>query len=253
MNVLQSGVDPSTAKKRPSQMHLSPQGPAGKQRTPGGTKQASKTGNDDLGTFLTMTDVKPMAPNTISKSPEVRKSSMNIFNPNKSVDNVNTQSPLSQSARASPGSQSMMMSFNFITSVPIDEFVQVENSKASKAQDRLRSRASLKIEDELKRKLKEKAQREKLYKAIKTNTDFLKKRVDNTKEKEKEKFEAVRETQKNFRKLARKKQLETEKKMAEDDNLRKTKIQEASGARLQEIKRYMEVMREKQSKVRDFQ
>ena len=49
-------------------------------------------------------------------------------------------------------------------------------------------------EDELKRKLKEKAQREKLYKAIKTNTDFLKKRVDNTKEKEKEKFEAVRET-----------------------------------------------------------
>ena len=88
----------------------------------------------------------------------------------------------------------MMMSFNFITSVPIDEFVQVENSKASKAQDRLRSRASLKIEDELKRKLKEKAQREKLYKAIKTNTDFLKKRVDTTKEKEKEKFEAVRET-----------------------------------------------------------
>ena len=42
--------------------------------------------------------------------------------------------------------------------------------------------------------MKEKSQREKLYNAIKTNTDFLKKRVDATKEKEREKFEAVRET-----------------------------------------------------------
>ena len=49
-----------------------------------------------------------------------------------------------------------MMSFNFFTSLPIEEFVQEENLKASKMSERLRSRASIKIEEELKRKLKEK-------------------------------------------------------------------------------------------------
>ena len=86
-------------------MNLSPPGPTNQLRTPGGGKStANKVGNDDLGTFLTMTDVKPVALPNQSKSPEVRKSSMNIFNANKSVENAITQSPLSQTARVSPGS-----------------------------------------------------------------------------------------------------------------------------------------------------
>lgn len=41
--------------------------------------------------------------------------------------------------------------------------------------------------------------------------------------------------------------------MDEDDKLRQTKIQEASGARLQEIKKYMEGLRAKQNRVKEFQ
>ena len=118
-----------------------------------------RLGNDDLGTFLT--GVKDAGPMT--KSPDVtKKSSMNIFNPNKSVDHANTvqggtNSPMGLSPRGSPGPQSLMMeSFNFITSFPIKGFISLENEKAKKASARINTRASFKIEEELKRKLKEK-------------------------------------------------------------------------------------------------
>ena len=108
-----------------------------------------------------MTGVKDAGPMT--KSPDVtKKSSMNIFNPNKSVDHANTvqggtNSPMGLSPRGSPGPQSLMMeSFNFITSFPIKGFISLENEKAKKASARINTRASFKIEEELKRKLKEK-------------------------------------------------------------------------------------------------
>lgn len=54
-----------------------------------------------------------------------------------------------------PGS-SMLISFNFLTQVPIEEFVMKEHENASKLSARLRSNADLKIEKELQRKIKEK-------------------------------------------------------------------------------------------------
>ena len=99
LNVVGGPTDPaSTAKKKPSQMggFSSPSGPmANKMKTPAPDKSSMRVGNDDLGTFLTMTDVKGSTAAMSRKSPEPRKSQLNVFNPNKSVDNAFTQSPLS--------------------------------------------------------------------------------------------------------------------------------------------------------------
>ena len=51
--------------------------------------------------------------------------------------------------------QNMLVSFKFLTQVPIEEFVVQEHSKANKTSARLRSNASVKIERELQRKIKE--------------------------------------------------------------------------------------------------
>ena len=48
-----------------------------------------------------------------------------------------------------------LVSFNFLTQVPIDEFIHQENSKASKMSARLRNTASMKIQSELNRKIRE--------------------------------------------------------------------------------------------------
>ena len=50
----------------------------------------------------------------------------------------------------------MLVSFNFLTQVPIEEFVIQEHSKASKLSARLKTNASLKIERELERNIKDK-------------------------------------------------------------------------------------------------
>jgi len=50
----------------------------------------------------------------------------------------------------------MMLSFNFLTQVPIEEFLSQEQHKASRLTARIKSRASLKIEEELQRRIKEK-------------------------------------------------------------------------------------------------
>lgn len=61
------------------------------------------------------------------------------------------------SGSATPNApQNMLVSFNFLTQVPIDEFILQENSKASKMSARLRNTASMKITYELNQKIKEK-------------------------------------------------------------------------------------------------
>ena len=61
---------------------------------------------------------------------------------------------LNTSTQISP--QNMLVSFNFLTQVPIEDFVTQEHSKASKLSARLKSNASMKIERELERKIREK-------------------------------------------------------------------------------------------------
>ena len=57
-------------------------------------KSAVKVVNDDLGTFLTgVKDIGGLAAKS-RLSPEVNKSSRNLFNPNKSVDVAHSQSPM---------------------------------------------------------------------------------------------------------------------------------------------------------------
>ena len=68
---------------------------------------------------------------------------------------------MSPSVIGSPNAsgQNMLVSFNFLTQVPIEEFVVQEHSKASKLSARLKSNASMKIERELERKIKDREQR----------------------------------------------------------------------------------------------
>jgi len=56
----------------------------------------------------------------------------------------------------SSNGQNMLVSFNFLTQVPIEEFVIQEHSKASKLSARLKTNASIKIERELERKIRDK-------------------------------------------------------------------------------------------------
>ena len=60
----------------------------------------------------------------------------------------------------------MLVSFKFLTQVPIEEFVVQEHSRANKTSARLRSNASVKIERELQRKIKENYARAKLDKVL---------------------------------------------------------------------------------------
>ena len=79
--------------------------------------------------------------NLNTMSPDARKNS---------VDPLQASPPQqpfsSMSGTGSPmGHTSMMVSFNFLTQVPIEEFVHQEHSKASKLSARLKSNASIKI------------------------------------------------------------------------------------------------------------
>lgn len=99
----------------------------------------------------------------------------------------------------SPASKSMMVSFNFLTQVPIEEFVIQEHSKASKLSARFRSTASRTIENELQRKIKEKFQQARLDRVLKAQELKQKTDVDTLKQREKEKREAVDEALKAIR------------------------------------------------------
>jgi len=94
----------------------------------------------------------------------------------------------------SPGSGSnMLVSFNFLTQVPIEEFVIQEHSKASKLSARIKTNASMKIERELERKLKEKMQKARLEKVLAAADLKLKTDVKTLQERVREKRDKVDE------------------------------------------------------------
>ena len=109
---------------------------------------------------------------------------------------------MSPSALGSPSAtgSNMLVSFNFLTQVPIEEFVIQEHSKASKLSARLKSNASMKIERELERKIKEREQRARLDKVLAAAQLKLKTDVKQLKEKKDEKNNAVREALEKQRK-----------------------------------------------------
>jgi len=87
----------------------------------------------------------------------------------------------------------MLVSFNFLTQVPIEEFVIQEHSKASKLSARLKTNASMKIERELERKIEEKKQRARLDKVLAAADLKLKLDVKELQKRESAKREAVNE------------------------------------------------------------
>ena len=87
----------------------------------------------------------------------------------------------------------MLVSFNFLTQVPIEEFVIQEHSKASKLSARLKTNASMKIERELERKIEDKKQRARLDKVLAAADLKLKLDVQELKKRENAKREAVNE------------------------------------------------------------
>ena len=86
-----------------------------------------------------------------------------------------------------------LVSFNFLTQVPIEDFVMQEHQKASKMSARLKSNASLKIERELQRKIREKEQKARLDKVLNNAQLKLKTDVEILKKREEEKRAAVEE------------------------------------------------------------
>lgn len=83
----------------------------------------------------------------------------------------------------------VLVSFNFLTQVPIDEFIHQENSKASKMSARLRNTASMKIQGELHRKIREAEQKARLDKVLNAASVKLKTDVHILKKREQEKHQ----------------------------------------------------------------
>ena len=81
----------------------------------------------------------------------------------------------------------MLVSFKFLTQVPIEEFVVQEHSRANRTSARLRSNVSVKIERELQRKIKENYARAKLDKVLASASTRLNEENKRQKEKKDEK------------------------------------------------------------------
>lgn len=110
--------------------------------------------NDDIGGAFQLTEIKKKDSrvNLNSQSPDTRGSAFHL-----GKDSNAQISPTGfVNSPQSPGGGNMLVSFNFLTQVPIEEFVIQEHSKASKLSARLKTNASLKIERELERNIKDK-------------------------------------------------------------------------------------------------
>ena len=154
-------------------------------------------GNDDLGigaTFLTeMKQEGRMNMNLNTQSPDTRSNAIMLKEGQSGMLLSPSPSPgfNTVSGNTSPNSNSMLVSFNFLTQVPIEEFVIQEHSKASKLSARLKTNASIKIERELERKIEEKKQRARLDKVLAAADLKMKTDVKELKMKEEAKREKV--------------------------------------------------------------
>lgn len=159
--------------------------------------------NDDIGlgggsAFLTDLKKTSSRMNLNSQSPDGRASAARLKGSAAGEMSPNQQgSFMNPGMLGSPSStgQNMLVSFNFLTQVPIEEFVIQEHSKASKLSARLKDNASAKIERELQRKIKENEQRARLDKVLAAAQLKVKTDVKMLRERKKEKRDKVDEAQ----------------------------------------------------------
>ena len=121
-----------------------------------GTKE--DLGSDGGAAFLT--ELKSINPKDFaSQSPDGRASQKLLHTKDSQANMSPSPQPgfMNMTVPNSPvtSPQNMLVSFKFLTQVPIEEFVVQEHSRANKTSARLRSNASVKIERELQRKIKE--------------------------------------------------------------------------------------------------
>lgn len=129
----------------------------------------------------------------------------------------------------------MLVSFNFLTQVPIEEFVHQEHSKASKLSARLKSNADIKIESELQRKIKEKEQKARLDRVLAAADLKLKTDVKVLKEREAAKKAAVDEILNQKRREERIKLKMADKNRAQEDAELERRMKQAQENRLKDI------------------
>lgn len=109
------------------------------------------------------------------------------------------------------------MSFNFfVTQVPIEQLVTHAHSQSARITAIQKTRAAWKIDNELKRQIKDKKQKERLDKVLNSNKLQQKQRVEDVHNSHQEKMDAVTAFQKKKQKEERKNQLETYKKIEQD-------------------------------------
>lgn len=72
------------------------------------------------------------------------------------VDNTTAARTLDQSPDLTISSPSALISFNFLTQIPLEDFIETENKKADEWIKMQRSKANALIEKELLRKIEEK-------------------------------------------------------------------------------------------------
>lgn len=217
--------------------------------------------NDDIGgAFLTDLKKPSSRMNLNSQSPDGRASAARL--PKGSAGDM-SPSPMNNQQQGSfmnPGmlgspsstGQNMLVSFNFLTQVPIDEFVIQEHSKASKLSARLQQNASVKIERELQRKIKEKEKQARLEKVLAAAQLKVKTDVKKLREKVKEKRDKVDEAQNQQKRKMRRDQIMKDRQREQEDKKRKEMIEEAKNGKMASIMKNAEKKAEKILKVEEF-
>ena len=145
-----------------------------------------------------------------------------------------------------------MMSFNFfVTHVPIEQLVNHAHIQSARTSNIQKSRATWKIDNELKRRVKENKSKDRLEKVLRTNAANLKKRVDDVHNSHKEKMEAIEQFQKKQEFQMRKKQKETDERRKKETEMRDQRLAEVNAKRLAEIKAGIDRMKKNQERVKE--
>ena len=141
-------------------------------------RRASTIANDDIftgGGAFNLTEVKVTPTINLSPDPSIQR-----LQTIKALDTVVKAVTSLGSINNQQAQSPALVSFGFLKDVPIEEFVVQENSRANKLSSRLKSNASVKIERELNRKIKEKEQRARLEKVLAVQERQVKARVEDT-------------------------------------------------------------------------
>lgn len=147
-------------------------------------------------------------------------------------------------------SPSQMVSFSFLTRVPLSDFLDVANKDAQQSIDRHTKRTHTKIISQLERDLQDKMMRWKLNKVLYEQKKMKKEQsTDENRQKHKERLETISKTRRKAQWEQLRRHKEITQQMAAEEQLRSEKIKRQVQLKLDSIAEFASSMRRKRNNV----